>query len=395
MVIGHGGAGHGWSVWQMRPAVECRQAFGFRCAFPWHQRDDWGYGMGISSLGPDDNRPNKKKTFSDAGGMCGMPGYGLNIPRPDNCNDAEEVAVCEVSADPVSSKEQSEEQAVCRVSGADDEPSFCFHAVSDPGMPDVKAAGHDITEAAVVALAEVISVPITNVIMAGVMPLDGAGTNVAAGEQIDKTCEALQDIADWAKIPSALVGHAVTHFLMPVATAAFGPIGPVIAIFAGNFAGEITHQTLDAGLCSEGIQYAENASEVAGASADALIGRLAESQPFSDYISSLVGRQIGAIITKGMDATASHKTESATGKARTITAVVAVYEVNVPLDRSQTARVGLAAFGVLGCIPAETVVKRWKKGPHEFLLLANGICLQRRIDGIRPGGWSRAASFDA
>jgi hypothetical protein len=233
------------------------------------------------------------------------------------------------------------------------------------------------------------------------MPFDGAGTKAATGEQIDKISEALQDVVDPAKIPSALVGKTLTHLLTPLATTAFGPIGPVITIFIGNFASDFTHQLLDAGLDPTWIEYAESAIELSGAFADARIGCLAESQPFHDYVSSLIGKQIAAVISRDVSTAAGHKTERITSNAPTIMAVVAAYEVDASLSRcgsaasvhSRTLCMRPISFAVLECIPAENVVKRRRKGPHEFLFLADGTCLHRRIDGARPSQWSRISSL--
>lgn len=264
-----------------------------------------------------------------------------------------------------------------------------------------KAAGRDVAKAAEKALADVVAVPITDVVMAGVMPLDGGGENLAAGVQIDKISGAMQEVVDPARIPSALVEkavtHLLTHLLTPIAAAVFGPVGPVIAIFVGDFAGELTHQVLDAGRDSAGIQFAESAIELTGAFADARIGRLAESQPFSEYVSSLVGQQIVAIIDKDTSTPASHEAERATGRTPAITAIVAAFEVDIPPSRSgsdssadsTTTRVRPASLAVLTCIPAAAVARQWKSGSHEYLRLTDGTLLRRRIDGDRPGRWIR------
>jgi len=262
---------------------------------------------------------------------------------------------------------------------------------------DAKAAGPDVTEAAIDAVAAVITVPITSAVMAGVTPLGGADINAVAGERVDNICEALQDIVDPARIPSALVSRAVTHLLAPLATASFGPIGPVIAIFAGNFAGEFTHQILDASLDCADIQQAESAIELAGVFTDTSIGRLAESQPFADYVSDLVGRQVAAIIDKRVDPVACHESKPVTRKTGTITAVIAVYEVDASPSRSgsaasselRTLRVRPASFAILKCIPADTVATQWQEGRYEFMLLADGTTLKRRIDGALSGRWSQ------
>jgi hypothetical protein len=151
---------------------------------------------------------------------------------------------------------------------------------------------------------------------------------------------------------------------------------------------------VDTGLDSARIQHAEDAIELVGTFADASIGRLAESQPFADYISDLVGTRIAAIIDTDGDAAANHESEPITSEARTIKAVVAVYEVEVSPNRfgaaattyPRTVRVRPASLAVLECISAGTVVRRLREGPYEYLLLADGTALRGCIDETR---WSR------
>ena len=280
-------------------------------------------------------------------------------------------------------------------------PGTRKHQDFKPG-PDPVGEGLDLEDALRDALVNVVTVPITNVVMAGIMPLDSGSENVTAGEQINKVSGMFEAVVDPARIPSALVEKAVTHLLTPIAAAAFGPAGPIIAMFVGNFADELTHQVLDAGRDSAGIQFAESAIELTGAFADAQIGRLAESQPFSEYISGLVSQQIVAIVSGDADAgpSARHKAQSVPGQASAITAVVAVYEVDTLQSRSRpvssagstTMQVRPALFAVLECIPAKSVVERWSWGLYEYLRLADGTLLRRRIGKDRPGRWTWVTS---
>ena len=176
--------------------------------------------------------------------------------------------------------------------------------------------GIDVPQAVRDALADVIAVPITNVVMVNLRSLGNGGKNGAAGERIDTISEGLQALVDPARILSGLVEKAVTHLAAPIAAATFGPIGPVIAIFAGNFAGELTHQALDSDRNVTGIQRAESAIQLTGAFADARIGRLAESESFRDYVSGVTGRQITAIISHDSGAAPGRNGERVTGRPR-------------------------------------------------------------------------------
>jgi hypothetical protein len=259
--------------------------------------------------------------------------------------------------------------------------------------------GIDVAEAVRDALADVIAVPITNLVMVNLRSLGDGGKNGAAGERIDTTSEGLQAIVDPARIPSVLVEKAVTHLIAPIAAATFGPIGPVIAIFAGNFAGELTHQALDADRNVTGIQRAEGAIQLTGAFANARIGRLAESESFRDYVSGVTGRQIAAIIGHDSGAATGLNGERVTGRPPAITAVVAAYEVDIPGSRSRstlsadstTVRIRPASFAVLECIPGEAVFRQWRSGSHEFLRLTDGTVFKRRIGGARPDRWARVS----
>jgi hypothetical protein len=256
------------------------------------------------------------------------------------------------------------------------------------------ASGLDINEAASTALADLVATPITKLTMAGIGTLEDGGGNEAAGELVDHFSEALQNIVDPARIPAGLVEKTVTH-LVSAATATLGPIGPVVAIFAGKFAGELTHQVLDADRDPAGIQSAENAIELADAFADARIGRLAESEPFADYLNDMLGKPIEAIVSEDASAAASRKKERETGKGPAITAIIAAYEVRGPASESDSAspgdstpvRLRPVSVAVLECIPAKAVVRRWRSDSYEYLLLSDGTVVKRFVFREHSGPW--------
>ena len=278
-----------------------------------------------------------------------------------------------------------------------DENSSSHSLTADCGSQRPTSEGINVEEAIRSALADVISTPITNLVMATITPLDGSGKNVAGEVQIDETSETWEVVFDPAKIPSAWVEKTVTHLMTPLATAAFGHVGLVIAIFIGNFAGELTHQVLDAGRDSARIHAAESSIELTGAFADARIGRLAESEPFSNYVSSLVGENIVAVFDKHTrsGSAVGRNAGWATGDLPTIKVVAAAYEVKTPQSRpdsvshtgSTIVRIRPASFVVIECVPEKAVIKRWRLGVYEYLRLSDGTLLRRRIDGEQPRQW--------
>ena len=258
-------------------------------------------------------------------------------------------------------------------------------------IPPVAAANPDVEEAARDALAEVIAEPITDLVMCGIRLLEPSG--VAAGDGIDKVSDVVTAIADPARIPAqvaeAVVSHLAAHLL---GAAVFGPFGPVVAIYAGKFAGELTHQTLDGGKDTPRAQRAERAVttiEAAAAFTDAQIGRLAESAPFRDYVSDLTGKSIAAILPADDTVTRDISAEPATGQARMVTAAVAAYEVRVPEDDPESVGVRPASLAILACILDQAVVGQWVSGMYQYLVLAGGTRIRRRIgrDGD-PGPWT-------
>jgi hypothetical protein len=260
--------------------------------------------------------------------------------------------------------------------------------------PDRNATDIDISEAVSSAFADLVATPITKLTMAGIGTLEADGGNEAAGELIDHFSEALQDIVDPARIPVGLVEKTVTH-LVSAATAALGPIGPVVAIFVGKFAGELTHQVLDADRDPAGIESAENGIELANAFADARISQLAESEPFTEYLTNLLGKPIEAIVSEDASAASSRKKEQKISRRPAITALIAAYEVSVPAresgsgssDDSATIQLRPVSVAVLECIPDEAVVKRWRSGPHEYLRLSDGTVVKRLALPGRCGPW--------
>jgi hypothetical protein len=256
------------------------------------------------------------------------------------------------------------------------------------------ATGIDISEAASNALADLVAQPIIKLTTAGIRTLEGDGGNEAEGELVDHFSEALQDIVDPARIPAGLVEKTVTH-LVSAATATLGPVGLVVAIFAGKFAGELTHQVLDADQDPAGIESAENAIELADAFADARIGRLAESKPFAEYLNDRLGKEIAAILSEDASAAASRRQEREIDRRPAITAIIAAYEVRVPAsksgpessDDSAAVRLRPVSIAALECIPDEAVVKRWRSGSYEYLRLSDGTLVRRFVSGDHRGPW--------
>jgi hypothetical protein len=265
----------------------------------------------------------------------------------------------------------------------------------DTGFGELEpdATDIDIRGAASQALADLVATPITKVTTASIRTLEGDDGNEAAGELVDHYCEALQNIVDPARIPAGLVEKTVTH-LFSAATATLGPIGPVVAIFAGKFAGELTRQVLDADRDPAGIESAENAIELTNAFADARVGRLAESEPFAEYLNDLLGKPVEAIVSEDSSAAASHKKEREIGRRPAITAIIVAYEVRVPAnesgsgssDDSATIRLRPVSVAVLDCIPTKAVVNRWRSGSYEYLRLSDGTVAKRFFRGHR-GPW--------
>ena len=256
--------------------------------------------------------------------------------------------------------------------------------------------------------------PITDFVMRGV-PSERGGVNAAAGEGIDKFCEGLTLIADPARIPSVVAEKVVAHLtahLLAATTLAYplppldlllivfppstpGPIGPIVVFFAGKFASELTHEVVDGGRDAAGAEAAVGTIELVGGFADEQIGRLAESEPFREYLSDLISEPIAAIIGGDARAAPDQRADEDTGRPATITAVVAAYEVRSPAGGSgSTERGGPAAvqvrpasFAVLACIPKGAVTARWRSVSHEFLLLADGTLVKCRVHGVsRPMG---------
>ena len=258
-----------------------------------------------------------------------------------------------------------------------------------------------VEQAARKAVANVVAKPITDFVMRGV-PSERGGVNAAAGEGIDKFCEGLTLIADPARIPSVVaekvVAHLTAHLL---AATTLGPIGPIVVFFAGKFASELTHEVVDGGRDAAGAEAAVGTIELVGGFADEQIGRLAESEPFREYLSDLISEPIAAIIGGDARAAPDQRADEDTGRPATITAVVAAYEVRSPAGGSgSTERGGPAAvqvrpasFAVLACIPKGAVTARWRSVSHEFLLLADGTLVKCRVHGASRGRWVQVSDW--
>ena len=275
--------------------------------------------------------------------------------------------------------------------------------IEQASSPSAEPAGVDLKEAAGDAAASEIAEPVADLALRIVGLFNGNGENAPAAECIDEITGVLQAIEDPARIPSFLIEEAVTHVtrhFFAVVLGPFGPAGLVVAIFVGKLAGELSHQTLDSGRNPTAVQGAESAFELAGALADARVDRLAESDPFRQYVSGLVSRPMAAIINRdgavSLDAApGQQKAERLPDRPPAITAVVAAYRVHAPPAGSGSCSSGDSrtappvSFAVLECVPAEAVVSRWRHGSYEFLRLANGTLIKRRIDGMLPGPWVR------
>ena len=277
--------------------------------------------------------------------------------------------------------------------------------IEQVSSPSVKPAGIDLGEAAGDAAATEIAEPIADLAtrMAGLF--NGNGDNAPSAECIDEITGVLQAIEDPARIPSLLIEEAVTHVTRHFTAIILGPFGPaglVVAIFVGKFAGELTHQALDSGRNPAAIQGAESAIELAGALADARIDRLAESDPFRQYVSGLVSRPIAAIINRddavSLDAASGHTVERVPDRRPpAVTAVIAAHRVRTPpagaaRSPGDSRTAPSVSFAVLECVPAEAVHSQWRHGSYEFLRLADGTVIKRRIGGLLPGQWVRANS---
>jgi hypothetical protein len=270
------------------------------------------------------------------------------------------------------------------------------------GDVTVKPPGLDAEEAFCDTLAEMVAKPITDWVMLPMRPLEGNGENGATREGIDKTCKGLTLIADPARIPSAVVDKVVAHLTAHLlAATTLGPIGPVVAIFAGKFASELTHQALYGGRDAAGAQAAVDTIELTGAFADAQIGQLAESEPFREYVSGLISKPIAAIIDGDARAVPDQTADEDAGRPATITAVVAAYEVRSPAGGSGSTprggpvavRVRPASFAALACIPKGAVTARFTSVSHEFLLLADGTLVKRRRDGASRRRWVQVSDW--
>ena len=262
-----------------------------------------------------------------------------------------------------------------------------------------------VEQAARKTVANVVAKPITDFVMRSV-PSERGGENAAAGEGTDNICEWLMAIADPARIPSAvakkvaahLTAHLTDHLL---AATTLGPIGPVVVFFAGEFAGELTHQVFYGGQGAAGAEAAVGTIELADGFADAQIGRLAESGPFREYLGGLISEPIAAIIDGDARAAPDQRADEGTGRPATITAVVAAYEVRSPAGGSgSTARGGPvavrvrpASFAALACIPKGAVTARFTSVSHEFLLLADGTLVKRRLDGASRRRWVQVSDW--
>lgn len=244
------------------------------------------------------------------------------------------------------------------VAGAERKPKHASGGVAGAG-PRPKHASGGVAEAARDTVAQVIALPIAGLVMAVVRPLDGGGTDAAAQEGIDNLTEALEAAEDPARIPAAVVEEAVTHLLAHLATAAFGPAGPIVVIVVRTFVGELTHQALDSGRDNAEVQFAERGIELAGSFADARIGRLAESEPFDEFVSGLLAQGMAAIFGEPADPGAGEDDPA-------IKAPVAVDEA--------------ATFVVQ---PAFT---------DEHLLLPDGTVVRHCIAGGLTGSWVRVGA---
>ena len=209
--------------------------------------------------------------------------------------------------------------------------------VSSPSVHrQASTSGRQTGDAAATEIAEPIADLVTR--MAGLF--NGNGDNAPSAECIDEITGVLQAIEDPARIPSLLIEEAVTHVTRHFTAIILGPFGPaglVVAIFVGKFAGELTHQALDSGRNPAAIQGAESAIELAGALADARIDRLAESDPFRQYVSGLVSRPIAAIINRdnavSLDAASGHTVERMPDRRPpAVTAVIAAELLSRPVD---------------------------------------------------------------
>jgi hypothetical protein len=264
-----------------------------------------------------------------------------------------------------------------------------------------------VEQAARKTVANVVAKPITDFVMRSV-PSERGGENAAAGEGegIDNICEWLMAIADPARIPSAVAKKVVAHLTAHLtdhllAATTLGPIGPVVVFFAGEFAGELTHEVFYGGQDAAGAEAAVGTIELADGFADAQIGRLAESGPFREYLGGLISEPIAAIIDGDARAAPDQRADEGTGRPATITAVVAAYEVRSPAGGSgSTARGGPvavrvrpASFAALACIPKGAVTARFTSVSHEFLLLADGTLVKRRLHGASRRRWVQVSDW--
>jgi hypothetical protein len=251
--------------------------------------------------------------------------------------------------------------------------------------PQVAAANQDVQDAARDALADVIAEPITDMAVLGARLVQPGIGNAVAGAEIGNLSEVLMDAADPARLPAEVVEKVATHLTAHVLTPALGPVGLVVAIFAGKFAGELTHQLLGSGQEAPDHQDAVRAVEIVGTFADEDLGRLAESEPFRDYVSDLVGESIVAILPGGQQAPTTRDGQQAPatgeGKTPTITAVVAVYEVRSPED-DEAVQVRPVSSAAWRCIPRKAVANRWRAGSYVYLTLTDGTRLEKAPNGI-------------
>lgn len=248
--------------------------------------------------------------------------------------------------------------------------------------PSAASEGQDIEEAARDAAADVAARAITDVVMRGVSLFVPGSGSVAAGAAIDNLNEVLQDLVDPARLPAEAVGKATFHVVADLLIPSIGPFGIAIAFVVGEFTEDLTHQLLDDGEDTSDVQDAEAGIEVAGVVADGCIGRLAESEPFSEFISGLAARSIAENLPGGERA-------SATGGEQelTITAVAAVYGVRRPADRMRP--VSVTAFTRRPASPTIPVIRPEEPVPVEpgtvSLVEWGTVSLSDRRDEYRIG----------